>query len=88
MLRSDLAPAKGEVGLWLETLVAECRERLAVVLPLAASELDFIQRLNSAGEIAPELLTKTRRSKRSFARQRRLESDPPSGALVIQGAAA
>ncbi len=57
MLRSDLAPARGEVTTWLDKLVAECRERLAIVLPLAAHELEFLERLNGAGDIAPELLT-------------------------------
>jgi predicted nucleotidyltransferase component of viral defense system len=57
MLRSDLAPARGEVTAWLDKLVAECRERLALVLPLAANELEFLERLNGAGDIVPELLT-------------------------------
>jgi hypothetical protein len=57
MLRSDLAPARGEVAAWLDKLVAECRERLALVLPLAANELEFLERLNGAGDIVPELLT-------------------------------
>lgn len=57
MLRSDLAPARGEVTIWLDKLVAECRERLAIVLPLAAHELEFLERLNGAGDIVPELLT-------------------------------
>jgi hypothetical protein len=57
MLRSDLAPARGDVAAWHRKLVAECRERLAVVLPLAAHELDFLERLNGAGDIVPELLS-------------------------------
>lgn len=57
MLRSHLAPARGEVTAWLGRLVAECRERLAIVLPLAAHELEFLERLNGAGEIVPELLS-------------------------------
>jgi predicted nucleotidyltransferase component of viral defense system len=56
-LRSDLAPARGEVATWLEKLVAECRERLAIVLPLRAHELEFLERLNGAGDIAPEVLS-------------------------------
>lgn len=56
-LRSDLAPARGEVATWLEKLVAECRERLALVLPLRAHELEFLERLNGAGDIAPEVLS-------------------------------
>jgi hypothetical protein len=57
MLRADLAPSRGEVAAWLAQLVAECRERLAIVLPLQAHELEFLERLNGAGEIAPEVLT-------------------------------
>ena len=57
MLRSNLAPARGAVGAWLDTLVAECRERLAIVLPLAPNEREFLDRLNRAGEIVPELLS-------------------------------
>lgn len=56
MLRSDVAPVRGEVAGWLDKLVAECRERLGVVLPLRARELEFLERLNGAGEIAPEIL--------------------------------
>jgi predicted nucleotidyltransferase component of viral defense system len=57
MLRADLAPARGDIPRWLEQLVAECRERLAIVLPLQSHELEFLERLNGTGDIAPELLT-------------------------------
>ncbi len=57
MLRSDVAPARGEVASWLGKLAAGCRERLAVVLPLRAHEREFLERLNGAGDIAPEILT-------------------------------
>jgi len=57
MLRSDVAPARGEVAAWLDKLVAECRERLAIVLPLRAHELEFLERLNGAGNIAPKVLS-------------------------------
>lgn len=57
MLRADLAPARRDVTRWLDQLVAVCRERLAIVLPLRAHELEFLERLNAAGDIAPELLT-------------------------------
>ena len=33
------------------------RERLSALLPLNASELEFLRRLNDWGEIAPELIT-------------------------------
>ena len=57
MLRSDLAPARGNVAEWADNLVAECRERLSVLLPLKEAEIEFLRRLNDQGDIAPELLT-------------------------------
>jgi hypothetical protein len=57
MLRADLAPARAEITTWFDKLVAECRERLAIVLPLVAHERDFLEHLNGAGDIVPELLT-------------------------------
>jgi hypothetical protein len=57
MLRSDVAPARGEVAAWFDKLVAECRERLGIVLPLRAHELEFLERLNGAGDVAPEVLS-------------------------------
>ena len=57
MLRADRAPAKREVAAWIAKLIAECRERLSFVLPLSEGEMEFLRRLNDAGEIAPELLT-------------------------------
>ncbi len=57
MLRADLAPARRDVGAWVSKLVAECRERLSLVLPLNDQELEFLRRLNEEGEIAAELLT-------------------------------
>ena len=57
MLRSDVAPVRGEVAAWFDKLVAECRERLAIVLPLRAHELEFLERLNGAGNIAPKVLS-------------------------------
>jgi hypothetical protein len=57
MLRADLAPKRADVGRWLEKLVFECKERLALVLPLAQNEQEFLEHLNGAGDIRPELLT-------------------------------
>jgi hypothetical protein len=57
MLRADLAPSRAGIAAWLDRLVAECRERLAIVLPLRTHEREFLERLNGAGDIAPELLT-------------------------------
>jgi hypothetical protein len=57
MLRADIAPAKRDVAAWAAKLVAECRERLSLVLPLNEQELEFLRRLNDLGEIGSELLT-------------------------------
>lgn len=56
-LRADLAPARGDLGRWTQTLVAECRDLLSVVLPLTPKEVEFMRRLNDHGEIVAELLT-------------------------------
>ena len=57
VLRGSLVPAATDVPAWTERLVAECRDLLGALLPLAAHELEFLTRLNDRGEIAPELLT-------------------------------
>jgi predicted nucleotidyltransferase component of viral defense system len=57
MLRSNVRPAKREIRAWTEKLVRETRELMAAVLPLEAHELEFIERVNGAGEIVPELVT-------------------------------
>ncbi len=57
MLRLDVRPAKTEIAAWTETLVRETRELMAAVLPLAEHELEFLDRLNGAGDIVPEALT-------------------------------
>jgi len=57
LLRADLAPARGAAAAWADKLVAECRERLSALLPLNDAELEFLRRLNDAGQIAPELIT-------------------------------
>ena len=57
MLRLDVRPAKNEAATWTETLVRETRALMAAVLPLAQHELEFLDRLNDAGDIAPNLLT-------------------------------
>jgi predicted nucleotidyltransferase component of viral defense system len=64
-LQDQLIPLLSEAGLaslgndvdLAERLVSECREAMAVVLPLNAAEREFLDRLNDAGEIRPELLT-------------------------------
>lgn len=57
MLRSDLAPAQGNVAEWADNLVVESREHLSVLLPLKEAEMEFLRRLNDQGDIVPELLT-------------------------------
>jgi predicted nucleotidyltransferase component of viral defense system len=57
MLHRDVRPDKRGLEAWTEALVRETRELMGVVLPLEAHELEFLDRLNGAGEIAPELLT-------------------------------
>jgi predicted nucleotidyltransferase component of viral defense system len=57
MLRADARPKESEIASWTEALVRETRELLAAVLPLAARELEFLERLNGAGDIVPEVLT-------------------------------
>lgn len=57
MLRADRGPAKRDVAAWTERLVAECRERLSLVLPLKDQEVEFLRRLSDEGIIAAELLT-------------------------------
>lgn len=57
MLRADRAPARRVVAAWTAKLIAECRERLSLVLPLNEGEMEFLRRLNDQGEIAAELLT-------------------------------
>jgi len=54
------APAIQRIGTgdqWAARLVSECRTAMAVVLPLRATELEFLERINQHGEIRPELLT-------------------------------
>ncbi len=57
MLRADVRPKEVEIGTWSEALVRETRALMKAVLPLDAHELEFLERLNGAGDIAPELLT-------------------------------
>jgi predicted nucleotidyltransferase component of viral defense system len=47
----------GQAETWAGRLVEECRQALAVVLPLNASERKFLDRLLDHGEIVPSLLT-------------------------------
>lgn len=57
LLRSDLAPIRDRLVKWTESMVADCRSLLSIVLPLADNEREFLELLNTRGEIVPELLT-------------------------------
>ncbi len=57
MLRQSVRPARHEVAVWTTDLVRETQQLLATVLPLSDAELAFLEALNGAGEIHPELLT-------------------------------
>jgi hypothetical protein len=57
MLRLDVRPAKADIAAWTETMVRETCDLMAALLPLEAHELEFLERLNGAGAIEPELLT-------------------------------
>ena len=49
--------AKRKAGDWAESMIAECRDRLGAVLPMAANEIAFLDRILDQGEIEPKLLT-------------------------------
>jgi len=57
MLRLDVRPARKDITAWTEALVSETRDLMSKVLPLQAHEIEFLDRLNGQGDIAPELLT-------------------------------
>lgn len=57
MLHERLRPTRAEVPAWTDALVGEVRQLLSEVLPLGPAEGEFLERLNGAGEIVPELLT-------------------------------
>lgn len=57
LLRTDLIPSPADLARWTGRLVSESVALLSAVLPLTAGELAFLEQLNGAGEIAPQLLT-------------------------------
>lgn len=58
LLRGNETPRRSDLAQWAKALIADCRELLSMVLPLAEHELDFLERLNGRGEILPEALTR------------------------------
>ena len=57
LLRSDSPGGVQDVEAWAEQLLEETRQALGAVLPLSGPEMEFLDRLNGAGEIVPSLLT-------------------------------
>jgi predicted nucleotidyltransferase component of viral defense system len=57
LLRAEVRPKDAQLVTWAEALVSETRTLLNAVLPLEPHELEFVERLNGAGDIAPGLLT-------------------------------
>lgn len=57
LLRSGSLRGVQDVEAWAERLVEETRQALGAVLPLSGPEMEFLDRLNGAGEIASSLLT-------------------------------
>lgn len=57
MLPSHARPSKAALASWTDDLVRETRQLMKTVLPLRYHELEFLDRLNGRGEVAPELLT-------------------------------
>jgi hypothetical protein len=56
VIRSDYLKEQ-KAGDWAERMIAECRERLGIVLPMSDTEIEFLDQLLDHGEIKPELLT-------------------------------
>jgi hypothetical protein len=45
------------VKAWAEKLVAECKEALSAVLPFRKNEVEFLNQIQLAGQIRPELIS-------------------------------
>jgi hypothetical protein len=57
LLRGNETPPRSDLPRWTKALIADCHELLAMVVPLADREREFLERLNGKGEILPEVLT-------------------------------
>lgn len=57
VLRKHAAPERKRLNTWMDRLVDECRERLAMVLSFEPNEREFLERVLERGKIVPELLT-------------------------------
>ncbi len=57
LLRGRDTLQRTDLAQWTKTLATDCHDLLSMVLPLADNELEFLERLNGKGEVAPDLIT-------------------------------
>jgi predicted nucleotidyltransferase component of viral defense system len=57
LLPAPVVPSREHIGEWTEQLVGDCRSLVSQVLPFETAEFEFLDRLNTYGEVVPELLT-------------------------------
>lgn len=57
MLREDVRPARKHLSEWTASLIQDTRDLMGALLPLEATEVEFLEKLNGAGEIDPAILT-------------------------------
>jgi predicted nucleotidyltransferase component of viral defense system len=57
MLRHNIRPEPADIEHWTETLIQETHDLLGKLLPLRKNEVAFLDQLNDAGKIAPDILT-------------------------------
>lgn len=57
VLRGNSVPGGEDVSMFVQRLLSECWERLSIVYPLTAKEMEFLDRILTKGEIEPSLIT-------------------------------
>ena len=57
VLRGNSAPGDENISMFVQCLASECREQLAVVYPLSAQEMEFLDCILTKGQIEPSLIT-------------------------------
>ena len=57
VLRGNSVPGGEDVSMFVQRLLSECWERLSIVYPLSAQEMEFLDRILTKGEIEPSLIT-------------------------------
>ena len=57
LMRSNQLPERDGLEAWLNILLHDCRDLLSRVLPLTPHEYEFLENINSHGEIRPSLIT-------------------------------